>query len=854
MTQHSTIVAVATLAMIMSCVTEAVAQNASALEARQIPLFRIRARVTEMGGHEPPAQSVTFKFKVGNQTASTQGTEWGPWLDFTTAGGKTTPESSLKSARQDRPTIQKLLLQVSPAVNPTLVSAQVRFSEPAQTVDLQGDLFGPNLGIMVWRDASTGAPRAATLADYNQRYWHEFDATPLSVSERPKHFLIVDRFIGGDDDLRDWQEGISHLAQTGITAMLVPASAPLRSMLLKAGLQKIALGGGISGGPLGLGSSTADIQKWSSSFASKYFKADYQPADFSLFALADEPGWYYPSSLEDVDKNPELLETFRHYLAEQHLTPAMLGTTTWEQIHPIGHSKVSASAPLPTRRLFYWTCRFFPWYAADHMRQGTNELHHVFTPELKTFSNWNNFAGQFYFEGFPAHNPNPQSPDAAMAAPDWFESGRMHATDLVWTEDWFSNDRAYQWSFYSAKFRSIAYKNGLEFGGYIVGRSDGEPLDGFLQKVLALIGSGAKAVFYYNFGPEYTFPGNSYSEYPGATTQFARADKMIAAAEDVMWPGRQPSAQVAILQPRSAEVWDGLHIPPGSRILGVTNNNLNSQTLDYMAEIFDEYLALEMSNIPADFVGEDELTDGTLDKYKVLYITEPDIPTEGQQAIAQWIKSGGTLAMVPGAAQGDRYDELANNLASLAGSPSHQRAYMWSVLMLKQAEVIGNAPVFGAPPEPARVGKVISSFNDHTPAVFQNNVGRGHVIYFSYFPGLAFGRLALDLHSRLQYDAKADSLRNLVLTPVRLAGVSPLVQVNTPYVETPMLVSSAGAAITLLNWTGRDLASINVNVRTSLHVAKAVSMTHGTITLHREGDLVTFSIPLGAADIVKLTP
>ncbi|HET9178129.1 MAG TPA: hypothetical protein VFQ24_07200 [Terriglobia bacterium] len=837
----------AVLGLMLSCTMRGTPQRPPALQAQQIPLFSLRAQVSQAGGSTP---SQTFTFKFSSQTARMQGNAWSPWIEFSSAEAEAALQSYSNRVRHRFPIV--LTLAISPVVDPTLVNVQVRFSQPASTVDLHGELFGPTLGIMVWRDTDTNAPRVATMAGYNQRYWHEFDAAALPASQRPKHFLIVDRFIGGDSDRLDWQEGISHLAETGITAMLVPPSAPLRSMLLQNGIRRIALGGGIVGGPLGVGTTTAQIEKWSSDFATNYFKTGYQPGDFSQFALADEPGWYYPAAMEAVDNDPAALQTFRHYLADQNLTPALLGATDWEQIHPIGRGSVPPGAPLPMRRLFYWTCRFFPWYAAEHMHEGTDQLHRAFSPELKTSSNWNNFAGQFYFEGFPGHNPNPQSPDAAMAAPDWSESGRMKATDFLWTEDWFGNNRAWQWSFYASRLRSIAYKNGLEFGGYIVGGTAGEPMDGFVQKVLTLIGSGAKAVFYYNFGPEYNFPGNSYSEVPGVTTQFAHADKMIANAEDVLWPGREPAAQVAILQPRSSEVWDGFHIPHGSRIAGVTNSNLHGLNLDYMIEEFEEYLALEMSDIPADFVSEDELTDGTLGKYKVLYITEPDIPSEGQQAIAQWVKNGGTLAMAPGAAQGDRYDEPSNILTTLAGSPPRQRAYIAYALVLNKTGMIGNTPAFGGRSEPSSKGKPVAFFSDNRPAVSERSVGAGNTIYFSYFPGLSYGRLAIDLRLSLRKNPEAEFLRGVVLTPVRAAHVSPAVQVDTSYVETPMLMSPAGAAITLLNWTGGDLPSVRVTVREPFPIGRAASVTHGPIKFQRQGDVVTFSLPLGAADVVTL--
>ncbi|HZT71186.1 MAG TPA: hypothetical protein VFC10_15755 [Terriglobia bacterium] len=306
--------------------------------------------------------------------------------------------------------------------------------------------------------------------------------------------------------------------------------------------------------------------------------------------------------------------------------------------------------------------------------------------------------------------------------------------------------------------------------------------------------------------------------------------------------------------PRSAEVWDGSHIPHSSRVLGATGNNLNSSNLDYMAEEFDEYLALQMSNVPVDFVSEDGLTDGTLNKYKVLYITEPDIPAKGQQAIAQWVENGGTLAMVPGAGQGDRYDEPANILASLAGCTPVERTYIPNALVLNETGMIGNAPVFGKRAGQPSKGRTVTFFTDNVPAVMQSRAGKGKIIYFSFYPGLSYGRLAIGPHLNLQISSQEDFLRNLVLTPVRIAEVRPPVEVNASYVETPMLVSSTGAAITLLNWTGADLRSIQVTAHPAFKIRKVESVTRGTIPFHTQGDLVSFSLPLGAADIIKLEP
>jgi hypothetical protein len=79
----------------------------------------------------------------------------------------------------------------------------------------------------------------------------------------------------------------------------------------------------------------------------------------------------------------------------------------------------------------------------------------------------------------------------------------------------------------------------------------------------------------------------------------------------------------------------------------------------------------EVLNLGVDFVDEDELLLPTsLAKFKVLYVTEPDLPLAGGAALVAWVKSGGTLITVAGAGQFDEYDEpTAVFQTELFGSP-----------------------------------------------------------------------------------------------------------------------------------------------------------------------------------------
>merc|ERR1719174_710677 len=118
-----------------------------------------------------------------------------------------------------------------------------------------------------------------------------------------------------------------------------------------------------------------------------------------------------------------------------------------------------------------------------------------------------------------------------------------------------------QWSYYMARFRSaarLAPAKDVEIGGYIVGRTSSHRK--IKMKALAQIAGGAKSLRYYTFGPEYNFPGNSYSDVTSPAgrmlTGMANAHEMIAKAEDILWPARRSIAEVGILFPQSATYWD----------------------------------------------------------------------------------------------------------------------------------------------------------------------------------------------------------------------------------------------------------------------------------------------------------
>ena len=843
------------LATLLFC---SIASGVLALKAPDVPTFRIRIRVISVGRMDPKGH----KFPIRFQTLSTEADDqnWSPWMVYDATQASKSLGFYPNPYLGDWPLV--LRLQINGISDPTRVMAELSFDETGKVVPLEWELFGPNMGILLWRDATDRTAHAATMAVYNRRYWKELQDVHIPDNLKPRNFVLIDRFIGGDDDRIDWKEGFENLSRAGYSAIVAPSNPPMKELLRQAGVNRT---GWAVYSPPGYAFSTPlpgtkppeSSSVWAMKQAKSYLDSGFSPQDIAVFAMSDEPGWYYPAQYSML-QDAEAAQRFHDYLQSNKLGPKDLGAAGWDSVSPLGRS---GATDVPSKRLFYWTQRFFAWDSSNYFARSTRDLENAFYPGMAISTNWNFFSGRMYVPGPVANNADKSKPDAAMGGHDWLEFGRLRGSTALWTEDWFSDAQAYQWSYYASRLRSAAEKSGVVFGGYVVPRAAGDREDGILQKILTLIGSGAKVVNSYVFGPEYSFPGNCYSEKTGMLRKLAQANAMIGAAEDVLWPGKRPRASVAILSPKSSEMWDAKSIAVPTQISDATNTDLNRSTVDYMAEVADLYLALQHANIPVDFIEEEDLSRAGLASYRVVYVTEPDIPEEFQKELVTWVEGGGTLIAISNAGAMDRYDDPSSILAGVRGAhnPEHERALIPNLGALRAlgrvTAVSGEAMAWGPRDtlaEPVK-GEVVAHFADGAPAIIRRSVSKGTVVHFTWLPGVSYMKSSSGASGRLPWNFSAD-IRNWIVAPVKDAGIQVPVEASEPMVETPMLCSRTGAAVTVLNWNNDPLNKLELTVRVPFRVKSVTSVIHGPLKFEHGPQTIRVSLPVTSADIVVVKP
>lgn len=821
---------------------------------------------------EPPESSQTQKYYVGLANSKInfyiEKNTWSEWAKVNS--------EQITGIKKIYPNLYlgRLPLVMHININPSVAETKVHIE-----FDIDGKQYSSqalsyasgsiNIGVVQWEE--DGISKMGTMAQYNQKYWNKIDAASALIGEikRPEKLIIADRFIGSGNDFYEWKQGLDNLARIGFNVLLMPPNKNLRELMLKTGINKITWA---VYNPPGYAfdfdeTQTSDtaIKKWALDIAKQYINAGYDVKDMALFGLSDEPGWYFPNVFKYVNENPRNLERFHNYLKSKGLKPQDLGSSgwNWSSIKPIGRSV--ANKDLPSKKLYYWTCRFFADVSNGLFARTTRALEEAFYHGLPITVNWNFFAGRFYFPGPFGHNPDKNSPDAAMGSHDWLEFGRARGSTCMWTEDWFGDNLAYQWSFYCSKLKSAARKSNGIFGGYVIGRTAGE---GVTQKMMTIFGHGGKIIKFYVFGPEYNFPGNCWSENPAVIKGTMRATTMAAKAEELLYPGKPLIPKVAILTPQSSLVWDQKEMEKASGIVDATNVNQNNATPTYMAEVYNLYLALMHANIPADFVDETDLLDSkTMSNYRVLYITAPNLPEECIKELRKWIESGGILVTTYAAITTDRYDEPTNSFYSFAGMKIEENPHPRIIISWNKwkdsgvDEIKRNDSSFKAAWTKGKIvsykknSEILAEFSDGSPAAIFTKVSKGGIVHYAFYPGCSYFLSQIE-SGKTGYNGLpcgfSEGIRNIILLPVEKAEVKKFVEVSQPIIEAIPLISEKGIAVTVLNWSGSEHGKITLGILCSEKIKEVESVLTGKISFVQDKGMVWCEIPVKDVDVLLL--
>ena len=463
----------------------------------------------------------------------------------------------------------------------------------------------------------------------------------------------------------------------------------------------------------------------------------------------------------------------------------------------------------------------------------------------------------------PGSTPLSADENAVSMSFDWYEYARNRGSLMLWTEDWFPDSASFRWGYYASRLRNavaLGKDQDMEWSGYIVPRSSGSLKGGLLQRILGMVAGGAKAIDYFIFGPEYTFPINCYTEngqFARMVAEMAQGHNMIAEVEDVLWTARRQTAEIALLMPRSSELWDLWNKSnteaSGQEFRCCRTSSMLAYAVDYNAEIFGLYTALAVDeNIPVDIIDEDALSEPpVLNQYKVVIATEPNIPADGLRGLLAWTSNGGTLVTVSGAAAFDEYDVAVRPDPKTGFIPPSQRQ-RWFLhgdstsarpaggctfefrpdMNTSACEMINGSALLPVPTFPAisretptdspttyaaanftafavresssplmQQMEKLAIFDDGSAALAWRQLGKGSHLHFPWLPGISYA-YSRAIGSGQNYSGFERGLGALLRNVSEMSSVCKPTMVSERRVEAPLLLSpdKQSAIVALLDW------------------------------------------------------
>ncbi len=371
------------------------------------------------------------------------------------------------------------------------------------------------------------------------------------------------------------------------------------------------------------------------------------------------------------------------------------------------------------------------------------------------------------------------------------------------------------------------------------------------------MGHGAKLFNLFEFQPVWMAYTENHCTGKEMYAEILKTFREYGTFEDIVQSGQVRPAQAALWFSETADTFNDYSDSGGAAKRGL-------------------YIAILGQQIPLDFLVDQDAADGTLNQYKVLFLTDRHVGKASSQKIAEWVKAGGLLIATAGAGQWDENNQPNTILRDLIGVSETQWVAPKDRLIgfIKQdlpfvspveTVTVGpeQLPAFGAVSKgKAAAGtQVLGTFADGSPAVTLRNAGQGTVAACSFLPGLTYFKSAIP-RKPLDRGTTPDAMAHFL--PVNFdwrigemigqivpAGLRP-VTTNIRLVEANVIESKAGTAIALTNWSTTPVKGLKVTVNIPVPTKQATLSTGRPVKREMANGKTVFTLDLDVADTLVL--
>ncbi len=461
----------------------------------------------------------------------------------------------------------------------------------------------------------------------------------------------------------------------------------------------------------------------------------------------------------------------------------------------------------------------------------------------------------------------------------WVDIFKHRGMSMFWAEDYiFSVPEVPQmvsWMLAQARCAVKYHNQPIHF--YVMPHAPGQE-PGFLRRnFLSAVGNGTAHVDNFWVAPAERFTEN-YVAWSYRDTFRVIGESILdsAEAERFQSGGKVRRARVALLTGKATDFnesrrmvdrKDDPFLRRCANAPAKVNQVLCRKDQQYL------YLALRHAQHAVDLVTEDDVADGALKDYDVVYFAGEWIERRTVRKLDEWVKAGGVLYATAGLGTHNEHDEPDPGLLDLLGlrqaKTTRNAAAPRTLLELPLLEPIDTLSLDGK--KVACVGmrqvltpgkaKVLGKWADGSAAVTVHAHGKGQAFAVGTLAGAAYLRTGLrkvpyarggrgTLYNPVGFDATATRLARLAVDarkPVQSAWTA------NPGVEATVIDHPDGTLVTLVNWTNGPLEKLTVNVRLAVAPASARSVTgQKAVAVQYADGVARFTLDLAEGDFVLL--
>jgi hypothetical protein len=449
----------------------------------------------------------------------------------------------------------------------------------------------------------------------------------------------------------------------------------------------------------------------------------------------------------------------------------------------------------------------------------------------------------------------------------WIDMFRDGGMTMPWSEDWW-------WQVPEASPQSYGYlldalRHAADYHGapscFYAIPDNGETAEHLLRMNYYALAHQAKvidhfAIYHQAFGTcdwiDFLESRDKFRAIHRILTDVGQIDEELSRA-------RMRPADVAILMPIASDVWDTedlLSDPKQDKANNLYHAQLNVDNHERKAV----WLALRHAHYPVDLVTDEDVAEGKLSRYKVLYLVGQELLQEAVEPLRKWVADGGTLVASGGGGLLNQYREPLPAMRELYGlrSASLERpirtlgpaADLPKMQPLDTVRVTASgitipALCYKQHLTPDVSATVVGTYDDGAPAALERHVGSGRVLLYGTLPGLAYLKPAMERRQGMP-EAFPAVVRSLIVGPALAAGARRPVITSDPLVEATLQEGPEWAVVTLTSFRNRPQRRITVTLPGLVGANHVRSMRQGGLTVYTSDRVPRVTLPVDQGDIL----